>query len=376
MSSLCDPTMTAPWASDTHDLLRATLSHIARASLVMPDGETFALDLEGGTVAWDETRSPRVQASLTCKVPGDQALLDRMDPRTGARLVIDAGYRRPDGTQDVQTFVDLGLRSRRVTRPNDQMTLTAAGDEALVIDDAPTNGGSVNRTTTTVAIVAVLQLIFPGLAVDTTGTPAGAAVSQAPLGDKWTTVLDLADRIEAQVYDNGLRNWYIKVAPTVAALPALDVEVGTEGTIISSDAGMDREEGWANRVFLTYNWTTTAAGVDTPHSMVSVKSITSGVYAATVGNTRTHEETRQIPATQTSADLAATSLVKRTVTRGRTFTVQTISAYWLRPGMTLCVDLPLGGEEWHIVAGVDFDLADGTMRVTTRLPDNTGTIGA
>lgn len=367
-----DLTRTAPWSSDTHNLLTRTMSHIVRPTVVLPSGEQFAATLEGGRVAFDETRAPRVQASLTCRVPTDQALLDRLDPRTGARLVIDAGYRRPDGLEDVQPLVDLGLRSRRVARPNDTMTLEGASDEALVIDNSASVGGSVVEINTQNGIANTIREIFPGLTFDTTGAPGGAALNQSPMGNKWTLVMDLADRIGAQVYDNGLRSWFIRPMP-VLTTPALGVAVGVNGTILGSDAGLDRDEDWGNRVLLTYKWTDSS---NVAHQVYGVRSITSGVYAAVTGNTRVVEVDREIPATQTEANAAAASLVARTVTRGRSFSLQAISAYWLRPGHTIEVTLPLGDPEQHLVTGVEFDLGEGTMRVTTRLPDNTGTIGA
>ena len=213
-----DPAMVAPWALDAPDLLTQTLTHIATATIVLPDGEEVPLDLIDGTVSWDETRAPRVTATITCKVPGDQALLDRIDPRTGARLAIDAGYHRPDHVQDIQPLVNLGLRGRRVARPSDTMTLTAAGDEALVIDNAASNGGPVSSLTTRAAMVEVIRLIFPGITVAQAGAPTGPAVTQDPLGDKWTTLADLADRIDTQVFDNGLRNWTIRPTPTTPAI--------------------------------------------------------------------------------------------------------------------------------------------------------------
>ncbi len=368
-----DLTLVEPWSADTPDLLTGTISHVATATLVMPDGEEVPLDLTAGTVGWDETRAPRVTATLTCKVPGDQAMLDRIDPRTGARLVITAGYRRPDQLLDVQPLADLGLRGRRVSRPSDTMTLTATSDEALVIDNAPSNGGSVSSLTTKAAMVEVIRLIFPGVTVSTTGAPSGPAVTQDPLGDKWTTLADLADRIDTQVYDNGLRAWFIRPTPTTTADPAVELAVGAAGTLIESDTGLDRDAGWFNRVFLTYEWTDSS---NAPHTVVAVRSITSGPYTAVTGNIRTMDERREIPATSTEATAAATSLVTRTVTRGRSFTLRSVSAYWLRPGMTARVSLPLGDPELHLVAAVEFDLAAGTMRVTTRLPDGTYTIGA
>jgi hypothetical protein len=334
---------------------------------------TTVVDVKAGVVTFDDTRSPRVEArGIVCDIPDDQATLDTIDPRTGARLVIDVGYSRPDGLVDIQPFVDLGLRSRPVARPEDTMTLSGLSDEALVIDNAASSGGSLVTTNTVAAIQAIVRMIFPAVAVANPSGLTGAAVSQTPLGDKHDLMVDLGDRIEAKTYDDGLRNWATVPTP-VLANPALLLAVGVNGTIIESETSLDRDEGWYNRVFLTYDWTDAS---DVQHKVTAVRSVTSGPYATRTGNIRTLPITRNIPATQTEANAAATALVKRTVTRGRTFTLRAVSAYWLRPGMTVQVQLPLGGPEDHLVSSVSFDLLAGTMSVTTRLPDGTYTIGA
>lgn len=362
----------APFASDTPDLLAAgPLTHIVRTSAVMPDGETIPLDLEGGTLSFDETRSPRVIAdNLLVKAFTDVAALGRVDPRTGCRLRIDAGYRRPDGTEDVQTIANLGLRSRPVSRPADTMPLSAQSDEALVIDNSPGVFLAFTRATTVLAIQVVVQAA--GLTPTWNVTaPAGPAVTQGPYEDYWDLTNDLADRIGAQVYDDGLRTWNITTAPVLAATAA-ELAVGAGGTITSSESGLDRDE-WANKVVLRYRWRDTS---DVEHTIISTRRITSGPYAALPGNTKTLLVERSVSTTQAEADLAAAALVARTVTRGRSFTLSAVSAYWLRPGHTVLVTLPLGDPERHLVQSVRFDLVTGLMQVTTRLPDNTGTIGA
>jgi hypothetical protein len=334
---------------------------------------TVPLSVKSGTVTFDETRSPRAEArGIVCAVPDNQATLDAIDPRTGARLQLDVGYSRPDGLTDVNPFVDLVLRDRPVARPDDTMTVSGLGDESLVIDNAPSNGGTLTGTTTVAAIQSLIRTILPATVLANPSALAGAAVSQSPMGDKHDLLMDLSDRIEAKTFDDGLRNWSVVPVPTLAT-PALALEVGANGTIVESDTTLSRDDGWYNRVFLTYDWTDAS---DVQHIVTAVRSITSGPYAAKVGNVRTLELTRKIPATQTEANAAATALVKRTVTRGRSFTVRAISAYWLRPGMTVSIDLPLGGAEEHLVSSVAFDLAAGTMSVTTRLPDGTYTVGA
>jgi hypothetical protein len=267
-------------------------------------------------------------------------------------------------------MADLVLRSRPVHRPDDLMTLTAQSDESLVIDNAQEVGGAFSRASTVLAITVLLQGTFPAIALNVT-TAAGPAIAQGPYSDRWDVLLDFADRIDARLYDDGLRNWWLTPAP-VLGTPAHTLAVGSSGTVLTSDSGLDRDE-WANKVILRYQWRDTG---DVDHTIVSTRRITSGIYAAVVGNTKSLLVERSAATTQAEADTAATNLVKRTVTRGRSFNVTAISAYWLRPGHTVTMALPVSDPEDHLVQAVTFDLAEGTMDVTTRLPDNTGTIGA
>lgn len=364
-------TQIAPWSTDTPELLTRPLTHRSTVTLA-GNGTDLTLELTDGRVTFDETRAPRVSAQLVTRVPEEQQTLDRIDPRAAVRVQVAAGYVRPDGLDDVQPLVDLGLRTRTVARPEDTLTLEAAGDEALLIDDAPSNGGTASGSSTLAAILQTVRRIFPSLTMTTTGTPAGAAVNQSPVGDKWQLVADLSDRLGAQTYDNGLRQWFTQLPPELDDY-CLELAVGIGGTLVTSDTSQSRDDGFYNRVFLAYEWTDTG-GVD--RRIVAVRSITSGPYAAAVGNVRTYQETRNVPTTQAEADAAATSLVKRTVTRGRSFQVTAPSAYWLRPGHTVKLTLPLGDPELHLVTAVTFDLATGFMDVTTRLPDGVYTIGA
>lgn len=362
---------TDPWASDTPALLTRSLSHVVAARIVLPTPETIALDVQAGRLSFDETRSPRVIVQgLQCRVPTDSALLGRIDPRTGARLELDVGYRRPDGTLDVHTIADLVLRGRPVTRPEDVMVIEAHSDESLVIDGSPVIGAAFSTANTTTAIRDVLRAVFPGLSPTVTSA-VGPAIVQGPYDDRWDLVLDLADRIGARVFDDGLRTWHIDPAP-VLGTPALDLAVGSNGTIVNSEAQLGRDE-WANVVLLRYRWRDTS---DVEHTITAVRRVTTGVYAANVGNSKILLVEREVATTQTEANAAAAALVARTVTRGRALTVTAISAYWLRPGDTANVTLPTGPTEQHLVSSVDFDLKTGLMDVTTRLPDNVGTIGA
>lgn len=365
-----DLTKVAPWATDTPTLLTRTLTHTATGTVVLPSGEVITLAVQGGTVSFDETRAPRAQVTgLVCRLPTDQAVLDRIDPRTGARLVLNAGYARPDQAVDVQPLVDVGLRSRSVLRPDDTMTLTGASDEALLIDAADTANGTITNATTTGAITAVINQIVTTTPTVTAST--GPAVTALLFEDRWDAVADLADQVGARVYDNGLRQWFIAPAPTLAT-PALELAVGSNGTIKASGTDLSRDGEFANLVWIRYEWLngTTTNRID------AIRRVQTGPYAAVAGNYKIQREDRKVGVTQAQGNAAAAALVARTVTRGRSFTLTAISAYWLRPGMTVTVTLPLGDPEDHLVVSVAFDLASGTMRVITRLPDGVYTIGA
>lgn len=350
---------------DTPALLSGQLSHVVRARVVLPTGVTVELDELDGTVDWDERRTPRVEARITCRAPVDVDELAQVDARLGARLVVDAGYLRPDGFENVIELCNLGLRSRRVSRPGDTMALVAQSDEALVLDDAPSSGGSAVGASTTAAITAVIQAVLPSVTPTVTAS-AGAAINESPLGDKWTRVEDLADRIDAKVYDDGTRAWFIAPTPTSLANPLHTLRIGQDGTITRTDKELGRDE-WFNRVFLTHDWVDTGG---TRHIVVAVKSILSGPYAATTGNVRTLEVRRETSISQGGADAAAQAMVNRTVTRGHNDALTAVSAYWLRPGDPVTV-VDVEGALTQLVSTIAFHLRPGLMDLTTRLNDAT-----
>jgi hypothetical protein len=366
---------TGAYMTDTPALLPVTsLSHLVTARVVNPDGEVVWLDVEDARSTWDATRTPRVTADLTVRLPTDQALLDRLDPRLGSRLILSAGYRRPDGLEDVQQIADLALRSRYVDRPSDTLRITAASDEVLLVDGAAAASVTVAETNVIDAIKFVVgQVFIPTWNV--TATNAGGTVNEYTLdADRAALVNDYRDRIGAVLYADESRVWNIADQPTIAATPDHTMTTGEGGTIVASNAGLDRDltgaDGWYNRVYLFYRWRD-AAG--TEQRVQVSRSVTTGPYAVT-NNLRTLRLERNVATTAAQAGAVAAAIVARSVTRGRTFNVTGVAAYWLRPDMTVAVRLPLGALENHLVASVTFDHRAGTMGVSTRLPDNAGTI--
>jgi hypothetical protein len=362
-------TLTAPYRPDAGQTVAQAHTQVFEAVAVVPGADPVPLDVTDYLLTWDERSAPRVEAELTCRVP-DADVLAQLDPRTGVRVEITAGYVLPGGARDVALVADLGLRRRQVSRPADTMSLNAMSDEALVIDASPVTLGSASGNTIPLAMQA---LIFQALTPDPTVTithPDTTATTVAEIADRWATIADLADSIGAQVFDDGLRHWHIDPVPAVASVAAAILKVGTNGTILSSSSTLDRDD-WANTVRLRYRWTN-ALGVD--QLVTGSAVVASGPYAPATAGTRVYAEDRETPTTTNQANAAAAALLPRFLSRSRSYTLTAVAAWWLRPGRTVTVQLPTGGQERHLVSRVAFSTG-GRMAVTTRLPDNVSPIG-
>jgi hypothetical protein len=183
--------------------------------------------------------------------------------------------------------------------------------------------------------------------------------------DRMTAVNDLADQLNARVYDAGDRTWHIGPSVVAAGTAQAILNVGTGGLLERTSTSTSRDD-FANVVVLEYRWRD-AAGND--KRILGKASQPSGPYAATAGNRKTLWQRRATATTQAAGNLAASSVLARVVQRGRSFTLQSVSAYWLRPGMSITAQLPLGPAERHIIRAVSFDLDTATMTLTTRRPE-------
>lgn len=364
---------TTPYASTTPDLLPYAHAQVVRMRATHPTW-TGAVDLTDSlkdwTLTFDESRAPRVELHAT--IPDDAALATTLDPRIGVRVEVDAGYLDAAGTEDAYTIADLGLRAvRRSVGTADLLELTAASDEALVIDASPAVTGAWTGTPANIIAALITASISPRPKITITAT-GGASATLDPVTDRWTTIDDLADQITADVYDNGLREWVIAPRVTAAATtPDLTIIPGTPGTLIAADRTAARDE-WANYVTVRYRW---RSGT-TDNEVLATAYAASGDYLITgPSGKRSLIFDRTTPTTQAAANAAAATLLARSLTRGRSVTVTTISAYWIRPGSTLAIRLPGDTAATpHLVSSVMFR-ADGAMTAVCRVPDPSPVIG-
>jgi hypothetical protein len=319
---------------------------------------------------WDEARAPRVQLRLDVASPSAE-LDTALDPRNGVRIHVHAGYMHKGQLLQRVLVADLGLRRRSAIDPSGVLALEASSDEALVIDGAPSSIFSTQASNSPRGHIQTLitSCIPTAQYVVTAASTTAFAYAAGQMDDKWQMIEDLADGIgDVDVYDDGLRTFYVEPRPVLQATPVLELVDGVGGTVIERSSALSRED-WYNRVILVYRWQ--VSGVE--NVIQSVRSITAGPAAATAGNTRSYTEERSTPTTQARADVAAASLVKRMASRGRTLSVRAVAVPWLRPGMTVRLTLRTG-QARHLVSSVVFD-GQGWMEFTTRYPDSTETIG-
>jgi hypothetical protein len=358
----------APFTAASAELLAQDHRQLVDVALTHPDWGVLPVELRAAdgdrlSVTFDEATSPRASAQLSCSLP-DQSV----DPRTGVRLTVDVGYQPVgDGPQDVQQLLDVGVRTARPTWTTEgsRLELTAAGDESLVIDASPAVAESTTGTTHAAAAEALLgKAISPKPSF--TATVLGGSVTVDTIEDRWNALVDLADRIGAQVYDDGLRDWWFTPTPTaVAATPHHTLAVGVGGTVLEPSRTLERDS-WFNYVRVRYRWRN-AAGAD--QQVTGTAYVNSGPYAITgPAGRRILAVERDVASTTAQANAVAGSILTRQLSRGDSVTVRAVAAYWLRPGMTVDVQLPTGDVLRHLVARVVFDVLEGTMTVTTRLP--------
>lgn len=364
--------MTAPFSPRVAELIKASMRHEVEATAVGVDGTRTPLVLEDLEVTFSEDWSPYVQGKVTVPVPPVE-VLDGWDPRRNVRVEISAGYTYPDNVTELFPLADLGVRERPTTRPGNQVSLTLASDEARAQDYLIQWDPGVPKAGIKEAIAWLTNFSMQPEApilTSSVGNGYGAAALaefEAQIGDDaWSLMDDAADRVGLLVYCDGFRRWTIKARPEVAATPVHVLSVGREGTIISSQATLGREN-WYNAAVLRYRWTPEGQAERIIYGRAAV---TTGDLRPSLVGYKTYTEEINRPIGQAQADAVAAAKVRTLATRGRSMTLEAVAAYWLRPGHTVEVKLPTGEPELHLVQSIKFSPLKGSMSITTRQPLN------
>lgn len=373
--------MSAPYAADAGDKLTRALEHVVTYIATHPSWAgpvELELDPDAGEprVVFDEGWCPRAQASNLIMRRPDAATLAQLDPRTGVRLVITAGYRYGGTTLDVHTLADLVLVDVDTDRPDNTVELSAESDERLILDNAPTFEDSDDTEAFFPADAVIVDVIedvvawaVPGATV--TIDPAlpratiGTDVTLAAGGSFWQLLNDLADRLDAELYATALapKAFVLRPRPVTASRSAVILKTGPGGTVTRTRHKVSRRAA--------------GAGDDTPWANVVVLKYADGFSVAKVadGPLGTLNAPRKVLAVErdgmpvTGGSKAAAAIVARAIERGRTDTVSTIAPYWLRPGDTVALTVESEPQRRTLAARVDFGLRRGTAELVLRNPE-------
>ncbi|WIF20479.1 minor tail protein [Arthrobacter phage Berka] len=367
--------ITAPYELGALETVKHTHRQDFYAEVTLPSG-VVRLNVSDAELTLSEDYSPRASASLSCANSLTAAQLSELDPRDKLAVSLYAGYAAPGLAPDVQLLQELQVSHRGVQQPGDALELLADSEEIRAIECLWLQA---EQTKSFAGLVEALEWLI-GYAV----APA-VPVLQAAVGKLYRP-----DLVSAVVLEPGLALW--DVAHSLAASADLMLYVDTQGTwrlerpatkygetaayltlgpdtpVTNMDEILSRD-GYYDAAVIVYTWK--SGGNDV--SLRGTWAPPAGALGAGAG-CRTFKTERPGPITQSAANEAARLAIKNLSTRGASYTVDATAHYWLRPGMSVQLTRYDGTVERHICKTVRFNLAAGSMTVTTREPNNLGDI--
>jgi hypothetical protein len=180
---------------------------------------------------------------------------------------------------------------------------------------------------------------------------------------------EASQRLGVRIFCDENRVWHIQSPDALKSVTSLKLFTGPESTLLSAETARNRgegnDDGFKNSAVIKYSWTDGAGNEQVIYGNANVVTGAESVYS--IGYMTAYEE-RDFPTTQGNADSAASTLVAGRMSRGQTVSVVAVSAYWLRPGMTVTVQLPIGTQQRYIVTGVNFSSTSGVMSLSLRQP--------
>lgn len=367
--------LTGRYQDRAADIVKQTHRQDGSGILRLPAGGTLDIVLRDPQVTFSEDWAPYLQLTADGVTPADPAVLATVDPRAGASVEVRAGYVYDDGTSDVQTLAVGLLQSRRALIPEGTMPIVAASAEQLAQDAKWLNA------TTTKVFVGVLEAM-EYLTTFATGKPT-AGTFRSTIGTQYRADLtsgivletgkDLWGPISALALAAGLRVWNDEdgiwnLAPkaTIAGTTTAYLKQGPATTVTKVEDTLTRDN-WFNAAAITYTWKD-SGGVD--QKIIGTFAPTPAAGTEKGSGCKTYTDDRPGPISQYQANENARLTVKNLSTRGGSYVVESVAMYWLRPGMTVQIDLASGVTVRHIVRRVVFRAGAGSMTVTTREPSN------
>ena len=361
--------ITAPYALDALDTIRQSHRQKATATLYPATGDPLTLVVNDGHVTFSEDWSPHVQVTLSCGGPLDLAALALVDPRGQSRLEVTAGYVYPGGQDDVHVLATVYLQERRLVSPGDGLELTASSAEMFSQDVL---WMEATQTKTFIGVHEALGWLLSYAGAGSLSSEVGMLYRPDLVGavvleqgrSLWEVIAHVTSTAGLWLYVDSAGAWTLRARPAEAA----ETSVHLSGAIVTrADDVLSRNEYYSAAV-VRYTWQD-STGQD--QEMVGTWAL-----PAAPGEKGRNQKTilveRTGAASQYVVDQVAQAIVRNLSTRGDSYVVDAVAAYWLRPGDTVQVALPTGGTARHICKSVAFHLGSGSMTVTTREPSNLG----
>jgi len=355
------------------------------------------------TATLDEGWSPYVQVTLTGPLPTEDEMA-QLDPRKNVRVQVnlreDFGASAPvsaftaahtgqtaaaltsafqgdtaadvtalyfepyRGTQRVMprsTSLFLTLRSRRLDWVTGEASYTLASDEALLQDYALVQTDALYPQGGTVSSAVRFALATIGAYLGTPEADADVADDEAlrwePGTSAWDYLMPILQDAGLRLFCDENRRWRL-VPATYNRAEAMNLTISSNITGLMDTISRDAQEisdQWYDSVVAIYRW---RDEFDVEHTNYTTAQMP-GIAAPTKTLTVTYDGVG-------NAGIGAQLLLNRAQARGRQVTVEAVSDYTLRPGMTATLGLPETYTQTSRVASVTWNLPADEMTVTTR----------
>ena len=367
-------TITAPYDARALETVKATHRQEFYAEATTAAGVTHRLQVSDATVSFSEDYSPRVQAVMSCANNLAPAVLAELDPRAGLVLGLYAGYIYPGAESDVQLLAELVASTRGASQPGDVLELVGASAEVRAHEVKWLQAAQVKTFAGVVEAVQWLAdySLAPAVAELVATVPAGyrpdlvAAVALEPGLALWDVMHALSASAGLVLYVDAAGVWRLEPPATVLGETAAYLVPGPNAAVTKLDDVLSRD-GYAEAALIRFKWKD--ANGDKEILGTWAPTVPGLAYGA---GCKVWESERPGPITQSAANEAARLAIVQLSTRGNAYVIEATAHYWLRPGMAVQLVNAEGEVIRHICKTVTFNVAAGSMAVTTREPNNLG----
>lgn len=375
-----------PFSDQAEALIRQPHEHISTVT-VEPSEQLpftvadFELKFDECTVNIDESNQVLYTVTMSGPAPTSTSQLEALSELAPPRLKIEAGYRWPNGDEELEMIATVFLRT--IDFENGRYTLTAASGEALAADldygdflsQYPNPPGTFTLNDwlmgiTSPATSPYSSIIQPGLPTyynsgQLTGITYERGVSAMQL------IVDVAGRFglwihTVPIYTRLRTMWTIEPKPEPTGSDdeiSLTLNRGAGGVATSIKEFRTREEFY-NRVVHTWWW----KNGDTDFDFTAYADAAPG-SGYELGGTTTYYQRINAGVTADGARESVRAKLRNMLSRSKAFEIEAVSAYWLTPGKFVDVSGTTGPVQTVHVRRVSFNLVTHEMVVATRMPN-------